>query len=77
MAEAGIVSKQPSKPRHKNTGKESVIAPNHLKRNFSPDAPNQIWCGDVTYIWAGNQWLYLAVVMDLYSRRAEPQGQAR
>ncbi|NOZ51821.1 MAG: DDE-type integrase/transposase/recombinase [Gammaproteobacteria bacterium] len=33
------------------------------------DAPNKVWCGDVTYIWAGTQWLYLAVVMDLYARR--------
>ena len=69
MAEAGIISKQPSKPKYKKSGNESTIAPNHLKRNFSPAAPNEIWCGDVTYIWAGDQWLYLAAVMDLYSRK--------
>ncbi len=34
-----------------------------------PEAPNRIWCGDITYIWAGNRWHYLAVVMDLYARR--------
>jgi putative transposase len=28
-----------------------------------------VWCGDVTYIWAGNRWIYLAAVMDLYARR--------
>jgi putative transposase len=33
------------------------------------DQPNQVWCGDVTYIWSGTQWLYLALVIDLYARR--------
>jgi len=31
--------------------------------------PNKVWCVDVTYIWAGNRWIYLAAVMDLYARR--------
>jgi putative transposase len=69
MAEAGMISKQPSKPKYKQSGKESVVAPNLLKRNFNPSKPNEVWCGDVTYIWAGDQWLYLAAVMDLYSRK--------
>lgn len=69
MREAGIKSKQPNKPRYKNTGEESNIAPNLLKRKFTVEKPNQAWCGDVTYIWAGDQWLYLAVVMDLFIRK--------
>ncbi len=32
-------------------------------------APNQVWCGDVTYIWTGTQWAYLAVVLDLFARK--------
>ncbi|MGL6260812.1 DDE-type integrase/transposase/recombinase [Vibrio sp. WXL210] len=32
-------------------------------------APNQVWVGDVTYVWAGNQWSYLAVVIDLFARK--------
>lgn len=32
-------------------------------------APNQVWCGDITYIWAQRKWHYLAVVLDLYARR--------
>lgn len=68
MAEAGLESKQPGH-RYKKTGGEICIAPNHLNRAFSVTSPNQIWCGDVTYIWAGTGWVYLAVVLDLYARR--------
>jgi putative transposase len=45
------------------------IAPNLLDRNFTPAAPNQAWAGDVTYIPTEDGWLFLAVVMDLFSRR--------
>ena len=31
--------------------------------------PNKVWCGDVTYIWTGKRWAYLAVVLDLYARK--------
>jgi len=33
------------------------------------DTPNKTWCGDVTYIWTGNRWAYLAIVLDLYARK--------
>ncbi len=46
-----------------------AVAKNLLKRNFSADAPNQRWASDITYISTHEGWLYLAVVMDLYSRR--------
>ena len=49
-------------PRH-------AVARNLLKRNFSADAANQRWASDITYISTHEGWLYLAVVMDLYSRR--------
>lgn len=45
------------------------IAPNLLKRDFDPKAANIAWAGDVTYIATGEGWLYLAVLLDLFSRR--------
>ncbi len=46
-----------------------VEIPNLLDRQFAVTQPNQVWCGDVTYIWTGNRWAYLAVVMDLFARK--------
>jgi transposase InsO family protein len=45
------------------------IAPNLLQRNFTVPAPNQALAGDITYIATSDGWLYLAVLLDLYSRR--------
>jgi transposase InsO family protein len=45
------------------------VAPNRLERKFDPEAPNTHWSADITYIWTGEGWLYLAVVIDLFSRR--------
>lgn len=44
------------------------VAPNLLNRDFTASAPNQKWCGDISYIWTDEGWMYLAVVIDLYSR---------
>ena len=45
------------------------IAPNILDRKFARKAPNEAWAGDVTYVSTGEGWLYLAVLLDLFSRR--------
>lgn len=45
------------------------VAPNVLERDFAASAPNRKWAADFTYIWTGEGWLYLAVVVDLFSRR--------
>ena len=45
------------------------IAPNLLDQDFSVIGPNQKWAGDISYIWTSEGWLYLAVILDLYSQR--------
>jgi putative transposase len=54
---------------YKKTGNEHLTIPNTLNRELTVGCPNQIWCGDVTYIWTGKCWSYLAVVLDLYARQ--------
>ena len=46
-----------------------VAIPNHLERQFAVTEPNQVWWCDVTYIWTGKRWAYLAVVLDLFARK--------
>ena len=46
-----------------------MARPNLLERQFDVTATYQVWCGDVTYIWTGNRWAYLAVVIDLFARK--------
>lgn len=53
----------------KDDGQRSVIAANVLDRQFSAEAPNQKWVADFTYIWTAEGWLYVAAVIDLFSRR--------
>jgi len=69
MKEADLQSKQPGKHRYKVAVKPSAIADNLLARAFNVGEINQVWCGDVTYVWSGKAWVYLALVIDLYARR--------
>ena len=50
-------------------GRPSIIAPNRLQREFTVDTPDRAWVTDITYIRTWQGWLYLAVVLDLYSRK--------
>jgi transposase InsO family protein len=45
------------------------VAPNVLERQFAVEQPNVAWVGDITYVWTLEGWLYLSVILDLYSRR--------
>ena len=70
MKGANLVAK--ARRRFKITTKansEATAAPNKLAQNFAANKPNEKWVSDLTYIWTSAGWLYLAVVMDLFSRK--------
>ena len=69
MRELGLICKQPGPHAYKRATVERLDIPNHLAREFDVARPDQVWCGDITYIWTGQRWCYLAVVLDLYARR--------
>ena len=69
MQENGIKAKHKRRFKVTTDSKHNLpIAPNLLNRNFTPDAPNQVWTSDITYLWTGEGWLYLAIVLDLFNR---------
>ena len=79
-----LKAKRPKQHRYPVAGKPSQIAPNSLNRQFNPPQANVNWTGHITYIRTQQGWLYLAIVLDSYSRRAIQQryiwaslGQAR
>lgn len=73
MQEAGLKGKRRKRFRRTTNSKHKhPIAQNVLARRFAPVVvarPNAVWIGDITYIWTMEGWLYLAVVLDLYSRK--------
>ena len=69
MRENGIRARHKRRYKATTDSKHRLpVAPNLLDRNFTPAAPNQAWTADLTYIWTGEGWLYLAVVLDLFNR---------
>jgi len=56
------------KPRHRG-GPTHIASPNHLQRQFDRETPNEVWVTDITYIRTHEGWLYLGIVLDLFSRR--------
>ena len=69
MREHKIKAVRGYKAPHKIAGRPTIIAPNHLQRQFTVDAPDKAWVTDITYIRTWQGWLYLAAVVDLYSRK--------
>jgi transposase InsO family protein len=69
MREASIVSRMRRKFRITTHSKHSLAkAENLLRQNFSTDKPNRLWVSDIIYIWTKEGWLYLAVILDVFSR---------
>ena len=70
MRENNIVVKCRKKFKAKtNSNHNYPVAPNLLSRDFETDAPNKVWVGDITYISTSEGWLYLATVLDIYSKK--------
>lgn len=70
MREKGIVGRLKRRFRvTTDSNHPNPIAPNLVARDFAPEAPNKVWAGDVTYIATSEGWAYLAVLLDLFSRR--------
>jgi len=70
MREAGVQAKQRKKYKvTTDSNHNKPVFENVLARQFSVDEPDRVYAGDITYLWTQEGWLYLAVVIDLYSRK--------
>jgi putative transposase len=69
MRQEGLRAQVSYRRRAGRYGKPAVVAENQLAQKFDVEAPNQVWVTDITYIRTHEGWLYLAVVLDLFSRQ--------
>ncbi|HGY1780845.1 TPA: IS3 family transposase [Citrobacter amalonaticus] len=69
MKRVGIKAQVGYRSPRARKGEASIVSPNRLQRQFNPDAPDESWVTDITYIRTHEGWLYLAVVVDLFSRK--------
>src|SRR4030066_1036075 len=70
MKRNGIAGKAKKKFKATTNSKHNLpVAENLLKQNFAAEKPNTVWVSDITYIWTLEGWLYIAVILDLYSRQ--------
>ncbi len=70
MKKLGLFCKTSKKFKATTNSKHNYpVAPNRLNRQFTVKKPNQAWVGDITYVWTAEGWLYLATVIDLFSRK--------
>jgi putative transposase len=69
MAELGLAGRKPRRRRSLTRQGRRPVAPDRVRRQFNSVAPNLLWCGDMTEVETGEGKLYLATVLDLFSRR--------
>ncbi|EJN6865818.1 IS3 family transposase [Escherichia coli] len=69
MKRVGIKAQVGYRSPRARKGEASIVSPNRLQRQFNPDAPDERWVTDITYIRTHEGWLYLAVVVELFSRK--------
>jgi putative transposase len=70
MKEEGIQAKM--RKRWKKTtcvNEKAEPSANYLAQDFTTEEPNKVWASDITYVWTEEGWLYVAIVMDLFSRK--------
>ena len=77
MGELKLISKQPGSHAYKTATVERPDIPNELDRELNVSAPNEVWCGDITYVWAQGRWHYVVAVFDLYAPREMVLTEAR
>ncbi|TMP29684.1 hypothetical protein CWB99_08775 [Pseudoalteromonas rubra] len=69
MTDMQLKCKQLGSHSYKKATFERLNILNRLIREFDVRSQNQAWCGDITYIWTGRKWVYLAIVLELCTRR--------
>ena len=70
MRKMGLIARRPKKFRvTTDSAHDKPIAENSLDRKFQASQPNRVWTTDITYVWTREGWLYLAAIVDLFSRR--------
>ena len=70
MQRLGVRARRPGKWKTTTVSTPgATVAPNRLERDFTAKAPNEVWTADITYVWTWEGWLYLAAIVDLFSRR--------
>jgi putative transposase len=70
MREQGIRSKMRRKFKATTDSNHRLpVAPNVVKRDFTAKSPNRLWCSDITYLWTEEGWLYLAAIIDVFTRK--------
>src|SRR5262249_6800914 len=67
MRKLGLLARRPK--RFDRFRIRPAIAENALDRKFEASQPNRVWSTDITYVWTREGWLYLAIIIDLFSRR--------
>jgi putative transposase len=70
MSKLGLVARYPKRFKVTTNSQHLLeVAPNTLDRRFEVNAPNQVWTTDISYVWTSQGWIYVAMIMDLYSRQ--------
>jgi putative transposase len=71
MQQAGITVRRRTRRGPVTTDSQHgyAVSPNLLARQFAVEKPDQVWAGDITYVWTAEGWLYVAILLDLYARK--------